>query len=210
MRHPASLFLLGAEPKKCPTSVVLPADFMSTSEAKPLPAPATTFSSTEEPKLWPWLLGGALVVGTVLVASGGVPLLANPGVAQKRGFTKADTDLEELRRGIKHELEHTDSRKVAERIALDHLAEDPAYYTHLDAIEQSLKKNPRHPLLAHAKNAYSDLWEKAYREALQAGMKRGEAEEYAHEVVRTEQDNDLNMLGGALGYPEDPLYPKGY
>lgn len=59
----------------------------------------------------------------------------NPGRAQLEGFTRADADAEQLRRGVKHELEHTGSRKVAERIALDHLAEDDRYYSHLERME---------------------------------------------------------------------------
>jgi len=33
--------------------------------------------------------------------------------------------------GIKEEMEHTDDPKEAEKIAKDHLREDPKYYTHL-------------------------------------------------------------------------------
>lgn len=39
---------------------------------------------------------------------------------------------QQLDKGIKVELEHTTHRKVAREIALDHLAEDPDYYTKLD------------------------------------------------------------------------------
>ena len=67
----------------------------------------------------------------------------NPGRAQKLGFTRADADPKQLQLGIKHELEHTDSKKVAERIALDHLSEDEAYYSKLDAMERSsFRSNP--------------------------------------------------------------------
>lgn len=89
--HPAAYLFLGAP--KCPGSVVLPDDFMSTSEAKPLPQatpPASSSGTTEEPKLWPWLLGGALVIGTVLVASGAVPLLANPSARSSKKRDEAD------------------------------------------------------------------------------------------------------------------------
>jgi hypothetical protein len=53
---------------------------------------------------------------------------------------KVDIDdlAKELQDGIKVELEHTTDRKVAEEIALDHLFEDPNYYTKLATIE---KKN---------------------------------------------------------------------
>lgn len=38
---------------------------------------------------------------------------------------------QELARGIKHEMEHTSSKNVAKEIAMDHLYEDPKYYTKL-------------------------------------------------------------------------------
>lgn len=40
-------------------------------------------------------------------------------------------DQEQLRLGTKHEMEHTKDPKVARDIAMDHLAEDPEYYSHL-------------------------------------------------------------------------------
>ena len=46
----------------------------------------------------------------------------------------------ELQKGIRHEMEHTNDPDVAEEIALDHLAEDPLYYTHLDKMEREVKK----------------------------------------------------------------------
>lgn len=48
----------------------------------------------------------------------------------------SEFDPAELERGIQHEMEHTDDPDVAREIAMDHLAEDEAYYTHLDAMEQ--------------------------------------------------------------------------
>lgn len=42
-----------------------------------------------------------------------------------------DFDKGQLRKGIKHEMEHTDDSKIAEEIAMDHLTEDPSYYDHL-------------------------------------------------------------------------------
>jgi hypothetical protein len=42
-----------------------------------------------------------------------------------------DVDPEELAMGRKVELEHTTDPAVAERIVLDHLAENPAYYSKL-------------------------------------------------------------------------------
>lgn len=46
----------------------------------------------------------------------------------------------EFDKGIKVEMEHTNDKAVAERIALDHLFEDMKYYTMLEQIEGSRKK----------------------------------------------------------------------
>lgn len=51
------------------------------------------------------------------------------GVGDKLRST--DVDQSELKVGIEVELEHTDSRLDAQDIALDHLAENPHYYSHL-------------------------------------------------------------------------------
>jgi hypothetical protein len=48
-----------------------------------------------------------------------------------------DVDARQLAEGIKHELEHTKDRALAQEIALDHLAEDPKYYTKLKEIEKA-------------------------------------------------------------------------
>ena len=45
--------------------------------------------------------------------------------------------------GTKVELEHTSNKKVAEKIAKDHLREFPNYYTHLLKMEAKLKKAKR-------------------------------------------------------------------
>jgi hypothetical protein len=47
----------------------------------------------------------------------------------------ADFDPEAVLKGIKVELEHTDDRRIATEITLDHLSEDPAYYDKLAQIE---------------------------------------------------------------------------
>ena len=44
-----------------------------------------------------------------------------------------DVDMDELKMGMKHETEHTDDKKLAMRLALDHLIEIPDYYTRLKA-----------------------------------------------------------------------------
>ena len=41
---------------------------------------------------------------------------------------------EEIEKGAQHELEHTPDLKIARKIAMDHLLEDPQYYTKLEGI----------------------------------------------------------------------------
>lgn len=57
------------------------------------------------------------------------------------GSATQDTDpkqfnKKELKDGTKHELEHTNKKPIAKEIAMDHLLEDPKYYTRLDKIEK--------------------------------------------------------------------------
>jgi hypothetical protein len=52
-----------------------------------------------------------------------------------RGIAQKEIDM-----GIAHEMEHTKSPRVAERIAMDHLREDPKYYTHLTKCFKNISK----------------------------------------------------------------------
>jgi len=57
------------------------------------------------------------------------------GRADKTGFVEEDADVEELKKGITVEMEHTPDEDVSRIIALDHLAELPDYYTKLETID---------------------------------------------------------------------------
>lgn len=46
-----------------------------------------------------------------------------------------DTLEKELKKGTDVEMEHTSSREQAEKIAMDHLVEDPKYYTKIKKME---------------------------------------------------------------------------
>jgi hypothetical protein len=52
------------------------------------------------------------------------------------GFRPEDFDPVQLRRGTLVELEHTNDRRLAMEIAMDHLVEDPRYYQKLARIHQ--------------------------------------------------------------------------
>lgn len=49
-------------------------------------------------------------------------------------------DQRQLKRGIKVEKEHTQNKRVAQKIALDHLKENPRYYDYLDKMEKAMNK----------------------------------------------------------------------
>ena len=56
-------------------------------------------------------------------------------IAKKHGVSLAFINAQ-LKIGMKTEKEHTDKEEVAREIALDHLLEDPRYYTKLTKMEK--------------------------------------------------------------------------
>ena len=62
------------------------------------------------------------------------------GKAKKSKLTEKDVDPKELKMGIKVEMEHTNNKAIAKRIALDHLEEFKDYYTRLQAMEVQAQK----------------------------------------------------------------------
>lgn len=61
------------------------------------------------------------------------------GMSIQKGVSSKGVDSTELKMGIKVEKEHTTDDATAERIALDHLAEIPDYYTRLKKMEDEAK-----------------------------------------------------------------------
>jgi hypothetical protein len=55
----------------------------------------------------------------------------------KHHNVSVDVLVDEFKKGISVEMEHTSDREIAKEIALDHLYEDPKYYTKLADIEES-------------------------------------------------------------------------
>jgi hypothetical protein len=58
------------------------------------------------------------------------------------GTSDKEFDKDELEKGTKHEMEHTNSEETAKEIAKDHLSEDPEYYKHLSqaGIDEDFKQ----------------------------------------------------------------------
>jgi len=57
----------------------------------------------------------------------------------KHHNVSVDVLVDEFKKGISVEMEHTSDREIAKEIALDHLYEDPKYYTKLSSIEEKSK-----------------------------------------------------------------------
>lgn len=75
------------------------------------------------------------------------------GLADKKNITEKDVDPNELAMGIKVEMEHTNNPATAKKIALDHLAEIPDYYTRLKKMEQDAQKKAEHFIKALGEKA---------------------------------------------------------
>ena len=83
--------------------------------------------------------------------------LMEGGYAGKAGTTPEDVDPEQLAMGEKVELEHTDNKKIARKIALDHLTEFPNYYTGLKEMEEKLRAGmPKEKSDGHSLNPHPE------------------------------------------------------
>jgi hypothetical protein len=60
-----------------------------------------------------------------------IKILKNKGILTEADMNMASVDPNELRMGIQVEMEHTDDRREAAKIAMDHLKENPKYYSDL-------------------------------------------------------------------------------
>lgn len=60
----------------------------------------------------------------------------SPESIAKKHKCSVDHIMSQLEMGIKVEQEHTSNKKVAEKIALGHLVEDPYYYDKLAEMER--------------------------------------------------------------------------
>ena len=91
-----------------------------------------------------------------------------------------DVDPFEYAKGLKVEKEHTTDEKVASEIALDHLAEDDKYYTHLEGIH---KENP----IKDPKGGLTAEGRRHFKETEGANLKAG--------VTKVETLEDLKRWG---------------
>ena len=86
------------------------------------------------------------------------------GKAKEKGFTEEKADKEQLKMGMAVEMEHTTDADTAKRIALDHLAETPDYYSRLEKMEDEAE-HPVEEAVKSVENATSPV------EAMEAVVK---------------------------------------
>ena len=85
-------------------------------------------------------------------------------IAHKHGVSVEQIE-SELEKGIKVEMEHTNQESYAHEIAMDHLIEDPRYYTNLSKIEEKKKrkkKKVKKDACYRKVKARYDVWPSAY------------------------------------------------
>lgn len=70
-------------------------------------------------------------------------------LAKMHGVSVEDIDAQ-VKKGIKVEMEHTDSEEIAHEIAMEHVYEDPKYYDKLSKIEEVYSEKQRRYMCAMA------------------------------------------------------------
>jgi hypothetical protein len=108
--------------------------------------------------------------------------IVNDDNLKKNKLSEAKTKLhpnqihpQELRMGIRVEMEHTDDPKKAEKIALDHLAENPFYYTALKLSGVESPSAPKAKAPAKAKKESVELVDKENQMKTPKGVEKAKA-----------------------------------
>lgn len=86
----------------------------------------------------------------------------------------------QLQIGTQHELEHTASRKVAKKIAQDHLREDPKYYIHLMKMERKVKRGEWNPSVSKKQQRFmcAEYGRKKHGKKTHTGMTKMQLREF--------------------------------
>lgn len=95
----------------------------------------------------------------------------------------SEFDKDQLARGIKAELEHTDDKVLAKEIAKDHLKEYPNYYDALEKMEDDLdeaRDYKREYRLYHGKPAQRKQRADRNKARRKMGLKDGDGKEVQH------------------------------
>lgn len=94
----------------------------------------------------------------------------------------------QLKKGIKHEMEHTDDDQKAKEIAMDHISEDPLYYDKL------------------SKAGIDERWSEKYKKSIDCKNPKGFSQK-AHCQGRKKKSENKEATGaGSAGGFESPLF----
>jgi len=140
--------------------------------------------------------------------------LTLPQIAKKYKLPIEDLT-SQLRLGIKTEMEHTDNKKQAKEIAMDHLSEDPKYYTKLkkakleEAISKKLLNESKLGLFINAKTNFpdADFWviRRGNEEKVGKPIKEYNPEHIGIKVTATDKLDPKYLF-----YLMEYVYSKGY
>lgn len=112
------------------TPKISEAELIDFFNANPDPKDSAVHAWAEKAGIAPDVLEGMIYTLATKYAG-----LMRGGRSSDKGVTVADVDAAELKAGIAVEAEHAEDIGIRTKIALDHLAELPDYYTRLAAME---------------------------------------------------------------------------
>jgi hypothetical protein len=110
-----------------------------------------------------------------------------------RYYIRMKISKSEIKAGTKHEMEHTKSKKVAKKIAMDHLKEHPLYYNKtegLPAMEKKLQKIEHHHYHHHDKQEviHKHKHEHEHKHKQEHGHKHTHKHEHKHDLKHGKLD----------------------
>jgi len=113
----------------------------------------------------------------------------------------------QLQIGTQHELEHTASRKVAKKIAQDHLREDPKYYTHLMKMERKVKRGEWNPSVSKKQQRFmcTEYGRKKHGKKTHTGMTKMQLREFC---MRRKKNPHLSGSRDFVGVYNKPTIKK--
>jgi len=110
------------------------------------------------------------------------------------GMIPQDFSVEQLKKGVKVEREHTKDDMLALEIAMDHLYEDKKYYDHLEEMEKKYQKmGMGKKRYMDEKDDYEEFLEKQEKLMKDQAGKEAELERTIERLSRIEGSGDANL-----------------
>ena len=127
-------------------------------------------------------------------------------IADMHGVSVEEIE-KELGLGIEVEMEHTDDESYAHEIAMDHLIEDPKYYTKLDTIEEKKKRKKKSKgkkdACYHKVRSRYDTWPSAYASGALVKCRKVGAKNWGNSKKNEGLEETIKKVGDKwVVYPE--------